>query len=72
MERQDQMGENNIGMLAVGNSMFAVLQNYIARLEPTMHLLLTACQITVAVVTVLYVIKKMKALPKRRRKRKAK
>lgn len=54
-----------VAALATGNVGGAVANNLVANVDPIMHLLVAAGQVAVAIVTVIYIIKKIKSLPKK-------
>lgn len=59
------MLDTRVGLLMTSNIGGVVANNFVAKAEPVLHLLVSAGQVAVAVVTVWYIVKKIRNLPKK-------
>jgi hypothetical protein len=62
---------HGVGLLAAGNLMLNPIQSVLSNLAPWVHLLLVISQVAVAVLTAVYIWRKIRAMdhkPKRKRK----
>lgn len=62
-----EMLDARIGLLATGNIAGAVANNLVANVDAVLHLLVAAGQVGVAIVTIWYIVKKIRNLPKKPR-----
>lgn len=64
----DQLLDIKVGALMTANLGAAVTNNLVANADSYLHLLVSAGQIGVAIVTIIYIIKKIRSLPKKIKK----
>lgn len=59
--------DTRIGLLMTGNIGGAIANNLVSNVDAALHLLVAAGQVGVAIVTIWYIVKKIKNLPKKPR-----
>jgi len=59
---------HGVGFLAAGNLMLSGAENFLSKAEPALHFLLSCGQIAVAVVTVIYILRKVQTVKTRKRR----
>lgn len=62
--------DHGVGLLAAGNLVLNPIESFLSSIAPILHFLLVAGQVAVAVLTAVYIFKKIRALDRPKKKKK--